>query len=152
MRAQPKEIAAGAIFIVFGLTYGLIAWRRLPIGEALNMGPGYFPILLSCILVVLGAAIALRTVSAGENAPLGVIPWRGIVMLTLATVFFAAFVDQVGMLPGIFVTTLLAYHASPKARLVRGIAISIALALFCTALFGFGVRLPLPVLGPWFTF
>ena len=49
-----KDLGAGAFFVFVGLVYGSIAWFGLPIGVALNMGPGYFPIVLSGMLIVLG--------------------------------------------------------------------------------------------------
>ncbi len=55
-----KDVAAGAFFIAVGLLYAGIAWKWLPVGRALNMGPGYFPLVLSCLLTVLGAATLIR--------------------------------------------------------------------------------------------
>ena len=60
MRANAKDLGAGLLFVLTGLTYGSIAWFRLEIGQALSMGPGYFPLVLSSALTLLGLAIAAR--------------------------------------------------------------------------------------------
>lgn len=143
-----KEFCAGVTFIAIGGLYGLLAWSDLPIGVALNMGPGYVPLVLSGMLAVLGVVILGQgIVAADADASFGVIPWRGIILLSLATIFFAAFVEKLGLLPGVFVTTFLAALANPRIRWLRAALTSLCIALFCTAVFAYGIRLPLPVIG-----
>lgn len=150
MTANCKDLAAGVIFILVGVVYGSIAWFGLTIGEALNMGPGYFPIVLSGMLVALGLAIMGRSfVDTVGREPFGVVPWRGVVMLSLATILFAAFVEELGLLPGVFLTAFLATLANPKVRIVNALVASAGIAIFCTAVFGYGIRLPIPIIGPW---
>ena len=150
MQANAKDLGAGAFFILVGVLYGSIAWTGLPIGQALNMGPGYFPIVLSCMLIVLGLWIGWRGfIDIVGREPFGVVPWRGVIMLSLATIVFAAFVEELGMLAGVFLTCFLATLANPKVRIFNAIATSIGIAIFCTAVFAFGIRLPIPVIGAW---
>ena len=59
MRIDAKSVASGILFILMGLAYFWMAWSKLPIGSAMDMGPGYFPIVLSGGLVVFGSSIAL---------------------------------------------------------------------------------------------
>jgi hypothetical protein len=152
MQANMKDVGAGAVFAVVGLFYGSVSLKTLPIGQALNMGPGYFPIVLSSALVLLGLAIAGRGfVDTLGREPFGAVPWRGVIMLPLAALVFAAFVEKLGMLPGVFVTSFLASLANPKVRIVPAILASIGIAVFCTAVFFYGVRLAIPAIGPWLT-
>ncbi|MBC7138217.1 MAG: tripartite tricarboxylate transporter TctB family protein [Defluviimonas sp.] len=150
MQANLKDLGAGAIFILAGSVYGSMAWFGLPIGQALNMGPGYFPIVLSAMLIILGLAIAGRGfIDISGREPFGVVPWRGVVMLSLATVVFAALIEKLGMLPGVFLTCFLASLANPKAKLRNSLVSSLSIAIFCTAVFAYGIRLPIPVVGKW---
>lgn len=149
MNTNVKDLAAGAAFIAVGVLYGWLAWSSLPIGEALNMGPGYFPLVLSGSLVMLGAAIAARARVTVQVTPFGVVPWRGIVMLSLATLVFAAFVEELGLLAGIFLTGFVAALADREVKIVNALAVSLGIALFCTAVFAYGVHLPIPVMGRW---
>lgn len=150
MHANFKDLGAGAFFVLVGLLYGLIAWFGLPIGVALDMGPGYFPIVLSCVLVLLGTWIGGRGfIDTVGREPFGVVPWRGVVLLSLATISFAAFVEKLGLLPGVFVSTFIATMANRKASPLRAALTSLGIAAFCTAVFAYGIRLPIPVVGEW---
>lgn len=150
MLINKKDGAAGLFFIAVGLLYGGIAWSTLPFGSALRMGPGYFPIVLSGLLVVLGAVIFGRSLFSGPGLPFGIVPWRGLIMILLATLIFAAFIDDLGMIPGLFLTTLVATLASSETTVVRALSASLGITAFCTLVFSFAVRLPIPVIGPVF--
>ena len=151
MQVNRKDVASGMFFIAVGVLYGGIAWHSLPMGSSLEMGPGYFPIVLSGILIVLGVIIAGHALFAGKGheTPFGVVPWRGLIMLSLATIVFAAFIEDLGLLPGVFVAVFLASLSSENS-VVRNVVISLSIALFCTAIFGYGIRLTLPIIGPFF--
>ena len=150
MRANIKDLSAGAIFVLVGVVYGSIAWFGLTIGSTLNMGPGYFPVVLSGIIVVLGLWIAGRGFIDTEGRdPFGIVPWRGVILLSLATIIFAAFAEKLGLLPGVFATTFVATLANRNAKPLRAAFTSLCIALFCTAVFGYGIRLPIPVIGDW---
>jgi hypothetical protein len=150
MSANRKDIAAGGVFAAFGLVYGADALMNLPIGEALNMGPGYFPVMLSALLIVIGAVVAFNSLKTAEIAPFGSVPWRGVIMLSLSTIVFAAFLRNLGMFPAIAISSFIAALSSQKMRLVTALLISLGLAVFCTAVFGYGLKLPLPIFGTWF--
>ena len=151
MNVNHKDVASGAIFAAVGLAYGTIALTSLPIGRALNMGPGYFPIVLSSMLVLLGAAIAGRGFARGSGTGFGAVPWRGLALLSAATVCFAAFVEQLGLFPAVLTTAFLASMANPQMGLLRGLIIAAAIAACCSFVFSYGLKLPLPVLGPLFS-
>src|SRR5262245_22563424 len=108
MSGDGKSLASGGFFIAVGLLYGSIAFQSLPIGEVLNMGPGFFPIVLSGLLVLFGAIIVVRSFFEAQETPFGIVPWRAILMLSLAIVIFASFIRQLGMLPGVFATAFIA--------------------------------------------
>lgn len=145
-----KDVAAGGFFVGVGVLYGGIAWRWLPVGHALNMGPGYFPIVLSTLLTVLGATTLLRGFSNGSGSPFGIVPWRALVMLSLATVVFAAFIRQLGLLPAVFASSMLASMSSPQIKVSTAGLASLLIALFSTAVFIYGINLPIPIFGSWF--
>lgn len=151
MHLNRHDAAAGAFFAAVGLSYGLWVWSSLPMGRALNMGPGYFPIVLCAVLIGLGIAIFVRGLCRPQVQPIGVVPWRPIIMLSLATIIFAAFLDDLGMFPGLLVTTFLATQAKASAGKVRGAVISVGVAAFCTLVFIYAIGLSVPVLGTWFS-
>jgi hypothetical protein len=57
-----KDFLAGLVFLAFGLGAMHIADRDYPMGTALRMGPGNFPLWLGWILVGFGVFLAARGV------------------------------------------------------------------------------------------
>jgi len=152
MQVNTKDIASGALFMAVGAAYFWMAWVGLPIGTALAMGPGYFPVVLSAILMIFGAVIMFRGFRTVQETEFGRVPWRAVIMLSLATLVFAAFFDDLGLLPGVFVLCVLSALASPQNKPVGTVISSLAIAIFCSIVFGYGIGLPIPVIGPLFNF
>ncbi|GGA76777.1 membrane protein [Nitratireductor aestuarii] len=150
MLKNPKEGAAGLFFAAVGLLYGLMAWSSLDIGTALNMGPGYFPIVLSAIIFVFGAMMMGRSLVTPGETPIGKVPWRPLLLIMGAPVVFATVAEEIGMFPAVFVTTAVAAFAYPGATVPRILAISFGLSVFCTLVFAYAGRVPIPVIGPAF--
>jgi hypothetical protein len=149
-RLNLRDAAAGAIFFALGAAFALGA-RSLEIGSAFRMGPGYFPLLLSVILMLLGAII-IASSFASQNQPLGPVPWRGLVLVLAAPVVFGLSVRKLGLVPAIVLTVVLAVYASRRSRLWLAAAMAAGLTIFCLAVFSYGLGLPLPLLGPWLRF
>ena len=55
-----KDFWAGLMFVGFGAAFVIIA-RDYPMGQALRMGPAYFPTVLGGLLVILGMATFVRS-------------------------------------------------------------------------------------------
>src|SRR5438445_3291707 len=70
-----KDFWAGLVFIAFGLAFMLIS-QNYAMGNAVRMGPAYFPTVLGGMLAVLGAAIFLRAFVSKVANPLAVFPFR----------------------------------------------------------------------------
>lgn len=147
-----KDICAGVLFALTGALYGLNAYANLPMGQAWDMGPGYFPMVLSGLLIILGLATVGRSFYVAAERPFGAVPWRAIVMLTLATLTFATLVGQLGMLFGVWLTSTVASLASPQIKLRSAVLVGFCLSLFCVLVFSFGIKIPIPVFGSWLRF
>lgn len=143
-----SDFAAGLVFVVVGIVYGRLA-LDMSLGTALRMGPGYFPFILCCLLVFLGLAILGRSFLAQANGGFGNVPWRALAMIPLAIVFFGVFIMRLGLFPTVLVTALIGSMSSNQIPLKIALAVSLALAIFCTLIFAYGVSLPIPVLGNW---
>src|SRR5690606_20273113 len=135
MAVDRKDVASGAFFVAVGLFYGFTAWKNLPIGITLNMGPGYFPLALSTILVLLGLGVVVRGIWMGPGMPFGVVPWCAIFYLTVALLFSAIFFRRAGLFPSIFITAFLASLASAQIRPHSAAVVSLILAAFCVLVF-----------------
>ncbi len=150
MTINKNDVGAGAFFIAVGLLYGGIAWTSLPLGQALDMGPGYFPLVLSSLLTILGAATLIRGLWVGGEARFGIVSWRAVVMLSLATIIFATFLRELGLFPCVFASAMTASLASPQITLRSAATVSLMIAAFCVGVFTYGINVPIPVFGSWF--
>lgn len=149
LRGLNPDTLGGSIFVGLGIFYGTYAWRTLPIGESFIMGPGYFPVVLSAGLVLLGLATTVRGLSVPESGNGRPIPWRAVVMLPGSVVAFAVLLRPIGFLPTVFLCTVIAGLSSRQLAWIRLPVIAAGIAAFCTMVFLYGVGLPVPLLGPW---
>jgi len=147
MRLNPKDLAAGAIFIAIGAFFALNAWFNLAIGQAFSMGPGYFPVLLGLVLIGLGVAIVLAGIGK-PTSPFGDVSWRGITLVTASIVFFALTVRGLGLAPALGGATVLAALSARNSPLFA-LVLSLCLTAFCVLVFIYALRLPYAVIGPW---
>lgn len=145
---DPADVAAGVIFVAFGLWFGLQS-LGLEMGTTLKMGPGYFPAVLSVLLVVLGVAVLVEGLrNAGE--PIGPLALRGILFILPAPIFFGLTVKGAGFVPSLFFTTLIACFATSKMKPLHALALAAGVTVFSTLVFVQGLGLPFRLLGTWF--
>lgn len=147
MVTDRANLACGAIFIAFGLFFALQS-LGLDLGTAFRMGPGFFPLALAIVLILLGAVIALQALRI-EGEAIGRIAWRGLLLILPAPIFFGLTVRGLGFVPAIFFTALIASFASIKMTLVQALIISAVLTVFSTLVFVEALGLPFRLFGPW---
>ena len=116
------------------------------------MGPGYFPLVLGGILVLLGVVIIVKGFVAGEGAELGRVPWRAAVIIVAALLVFGATIRGLGVVPAIFLTALIAGFAGRRTGVVAPVVIAVGLTVVSVLIFVEALQLPLPLFGPWTPF
>ena len=152
MTINQKDLGAGLSFLMMAIVYGWVAFRDLPFGSALAMGPGYFPIVLCTVLGVIGLSLTIRALCAGQSISLtSQVSWRPVTAVCLAVILFGTFIRELGLFLSVFGTAFICSLASRQFAWKSGVYLAVALALLCTGIFAYGVRLPLPVIGTWFT-
>ncbi|MCO5158818.1 MAG: tripartite tricarboxylate transporter TctB family protein [Aquamicrobium sp.] len=147
MTFNRSDLGAGAIFVAIGLFFGVTTLMDLDIGTARRMGPGFFPIMLSGILIALGLIIALKSVGHADEAR-GPLPWRGLVVLLSVPVIFGMLIRPLGMAPVLALTTFVTSFASTRMSLKAAVLLALGLTIFCVVVFNFGLGLPLRLFGP----
>jgi Tripartite tricarboxylate transporter TctB family len=145
---NPKDFWTGLVFIGFGIAFLLIA-LGYPIGSARRMGPGYFPTILSCVLILIGLAAAIRSFF-GQGAPVGSFALKALALVTLGTVLFGFLVRDAGIVASIVVLILISAYASIHFRWRSAVLLAIFMTLFCVSVFIYGLGLSIPVIGPIF--
>lgn len=158
-RAARADLCAGGAFVALGGAFAIGA-LNYDIGTAFQMGPGYVPLTLGCVLAGLGAivlghgvliALGHRTVEQeliADEEP-GPVPWRRGGLLVAAVVLFGLTVDGLGIGVTIFVAAFLAALAGHRNSLLKALIIAAGLTVLCLVIFVALLQLRLPVLGSW---
>lgn len=150
-RRSVPDILAGAIFAGIGLAF-VVAALGYELGTPLRMGPGYFPLAVGGILVLLGLGIVVKGLVAGEAVEWGPVPWRSMLLIVVALVFFGLALRRAGFLPAVFVTALLTAFASYRIKPLTAVVVAAGLTGLSILIFIVGLQLRLPLFGPWLTF
>lgn len=148
MQRSAKDVLAGLTFVGFGLAFAIGA-LSYEIGDPVRMGPGFFPLTVGVLLAVLGVSIAVTRSSEPDDEPMTAPPWRAAGLILAAIVIFGLTVRGLGLVPSIFVTSLLASLASRETRIPLAVLLAVGLTLLCIAIFVFALSLRLPLVGPW---
>ncbi|CAH1691137.1 Tripartite tricarboxylate transporter TctB family protein [Hyphomicrobiales bacterium] len=136
-----SDLAAGLIFLGIGSVLAVYALATLEIGSAATMGPGFFPLALCVILIVLGAGI-LFSARNHEAEPAAPINWRGVIFVLAAPIAFGMTLRSLGLVPSLAIAMTLAVAASRHIGFSRGAAIVTGMTAFCVAVFYYGLRVP----------
>lgn len=147
------DILSGLIFVGFGLAFAVTS-LRYDLGTPLRMGPGYFPLALGGLLVLLGLLIVGKGFISSSSAEgrLGSVPLRALFLIVLAVLFFGLTVRGLGLVPATAVTALLTALASYRTGIPAAVAIAAGLTVLCVLIFVLALQLRLPLFGPWLPF
>ena len=139
-----KRFLSGLMFLFIGGVAIYIA-QDYPMGSALRMGPGYFPIVLSGILVAFG----VYELILGVLKPLPVIGnWslRALLILPASAVIFGILMEHAGFIPAMIALMLSSAWASSEFKFLEQLVLAIALTAASVGLFIYGLGLPYPLL------
>jgi hypothetical protein len=146
---SPKDFWAGVLYAAIGGAAIVIA-RDYGMGSSSRMGPAYFPTVLGGLLLLIGIASLVRSFFA-RGEPIGAIAWKGMFLVTLATVLFGVLLRPAGLVVALATLILVSAAASVKFRFDwRALTMMAGLILFCALVFVKGLGLPVALLGTWF--
>lgn len=151
INASRGDLASGGIFIAFGAYFALEA-MTYEFGTPFRMGPGFMPVMLGSILVLLGIAVIFKGFAAPEEEPSQPVSWRGIALVLGTIVFFAATIRGLGFIPVVLITAFASAMASRSNSWLSAAVIAAGLCVLCLAVFVVGLRLIVPLVGPWLPF
>lgn len=143
-----KDFWTGVLYIAFGAA-AIIISKDYGMGTALKMGPSYFPVILSSLLILIGAISLVRSFIK-PGTPFGVFALRGLVLIISAIILFGVIVRGAGLVVALPVLVIISAYASTRFRWKYSIALAAGLTVFCILVFLKGLGVPLPILGPWF--
>ena len=140
-----RDLWAGVMFFAFGMIFVVLS-QQYHIGTAAKMGPGYFPLVLGGILALLGAIIALGSISAGnEELRVSKVGWRELGLILGSVALFGALLPSFGIVVALVALIAVSAFASHDFSM-RDTLIAIAvLAIFSYLVFVKGLALQFPL-------
>ncbi len=151
---REKDFSSGLLFVGFGVAF---AWGSFSyqVGVASLMGPGYFPLMLSILLTVLGVAIIFQSVvtKTGDEERIGPWAWKPLVYILGANLAFGALLTglpsiklpAMGVISGIYVLTVVASLASHRFKIREVLILATILAVGSYVAFIALLKLQIPV-------
>jgi hypothetical protein len=146
---NPKDFWTGVLYVAFG---GAAFWiaRDYGMGTASRMGPGYFPLVLSALLMLFGVISLVRSFIVPGEA-IGKLALKAGALIIGATAVFGFLLPRAGLIVALLALVLISASASPKFRFEwKALAGLVALIAFCALVFVKGLGVPMPLLGSWF--
>lgn len=140
-----KDGLGGLLFAGIGLAALLISWNY-PVGSTLSMGPGYFPRVVSVLIMALGLLLYLRSLNDREAEPMGEIAWRPLIIITAAIAGFALLI-QFGTIVSVAFLVVVAWFADPRRKRKALPALVLTGIIIPILIFNFGLNLPIKVWG-----
>jgi len=139
-----KDFWAGMMFFWTGVGAMIVA-RHYPVGATLNMGPGYFPMVLGGILIVFGAFITFRGLRKNEKMQ-GSWSLRALIMLPLSIVAFGILMKLTGFIPALAALVFLSAASGREFKFKEVFFLTVFLSVLSVAMFIWGLGLPYPLI------
>src|SRR4029453_4257387 len=106
-----KDLGAGLLYIAFGAV-GFWMARDYGMGQASRMGAGYFPTVLSALLMAFGVAAVIRAFITKHEEQVGAFAWKATAMVCGSTVLFSLALMPLGLIIALVILCLVAAAGS----------------------------------------
>jgi drug/metabolite transporter (DMT)-like permease len=145
IRSQ-KDFISGILLIVVGTSFAIGA-TNYSFGDSTHPGPGYFPFGLGVILAILGGVILFGACArkSKEDESVGAIPWRPLIGIVGALVFFGYFLPRLGFLISFPAMIVITSAGGAEFRWRDALANALLLTVLSYAIFIRGLELNIPL-------
>jgi hypothetical protein len=140
---KDRNLLRGLFLMAVSFAFGLQAALHYPIGQFSRAGPGLFPLLVSCLLFLIGLTTAVRSRFVERmNLEFNV---KNIAIILASLCGFAVISEYLNMILGImFMVFCASFAGTASYSIVRNLKVSvglIAVALAFQKLLGFNLPL-----------
>jgi hypothetical protein len=134
------------MFVVVGVAFAIGA-TNYPMGSSARPGAGYFPLILSVLMAILGAIVLFKslTIETEGGDPIGSIAWRPLVVIVLAIAVFGVALPRLGMFVTIPLLIVMVSLASSGFDWKGVLLSSVVLTAGSWAIFIWGLNLTIPL-------
>src|SRR5579862_1529847 len=123
-----QDLIAGMLSIAFG-AFMLDRALTYPMGSPLRMGPGFFPTVLSALIIILGAGLALYGLKRQPAASMREFSIRPVVTIAAGIALFAVLIERFGVAPATIALVLVSSLAERRWRPARALIVAAAMTV-----------------------
>jgi hypothetical protein len=139
---SPQDFGSGVLIVLIGLA-GIYFGSDLTMGTAGRMGPGYFPRLLSWLIVAVGCFVGSRAFMF-DGPPIEALKFRPLAFVLASIIIFGYMMEYVGLAITAVVAVFIAAYARQKVNLLETTIFAVGLSIGTVFVFVYGLGQPLP--------
>lgn len=141
---------SGSLAVAIGALFGFQA-LSVPVGTVSEMGPGFFPLTLSAILVICGVAMISMTKGTAaprdERPPFSWTPVRVLFVVVGGELVFGLLVEPLGFVPALAIPTFAICATASGLGIVRSFIVTASIVLAAWLIFIVALSLQWPLFG-----
>lgn len=141
-----RELASAGLMMLigFGTAVGALEYNT---GSLARMGPGFFPLMLGLLLMLVAALIIATPVSPEdeqEGPPIKaqIRPWA---MVSLAVIAFIFVGQYGGLVPAAFTLIVISAMGDKNNTLLGSVILAVCVTAAAVAIFHYGMQLQFPL-------
>jgi len=140
---ETQDFWAGIMFILIG-ALAIINARDYPFGSTLRMGPGYFPVVLSGVMILFGLIIIFNGLRKRVEIPKR---WsiRSLVILPASLCIFGILMKAAGFVPALITLIFVSAAAGREFKLKEVLLLVVILTAIAWGVFIWGLGLHYPM-------
>ena len=141
-----RDFVSGLMFIIVGVIFAFGA-TNYSMGSSAKPGAGYFPLILSVILAILGAVLLFKslTIETEGGDPIGDIAWRPLLVIVASIAVFGVALPRLGMFMTIPLLIIMVSFAGGEFSWKGVLANSVVLTAGSWVIFIWGLNLTIPL-------
>lgn len=149
---SPLPYLPGAVVVLFGAAMAIGA-SSYPLGSLFRPGPGFFPLVISVALALMGLGVmaeawtALRSAPPSDDAPPQPVAWRALACTIVSVLVFAFGVERIGYVPAALLLIGISGLAERRSDWPSLILVALFMTIFGTLVFIWGLGLPIAAFG-----
>lgn len=144
-----RDYYAGGLMMLIGLG-AAVEGSHYNFGSLVRMGPGFFPVALGVVLIVLGLLIAATALASKEGGDERFLPdnpqWKGWACILGGPVLFIVLGIYGGMIPAVFACVFVCALGDNQATLKSSLILSAGVTVFGVVLFYYLLKVPFPLI------
>ena len=141
-----RDFFSGLMFLVVGVVFAVGA-TNYSMGTSAKPGAGYFPLILSVLMAILGAVVLFKslTIETEGGDPIGAIAWRPLIVIVVAITVFGATINRLGLVLAVPILIMISSLAGDEFKWLGVILNSVVLTVFSWLIFVYGLKLTIPL-------